>query len=123
MRTKHQEMSGFAIATTLIMSLAGAIAMPIAVQAQYTTVRLENRTVRDEADRLLDLGQQQAKAGKHREAIKTWLYAIGYYRRVNDPAAISYTLARVADTYEKMGAQNAAQTTMHRNIDYANMLP
>jgi tetratricopeptide (TPR) repeat protein len=120
MRTKRQEMSGFAIAATLIVGLAGAIAMP--AQAQYTTVRLENRTVRDEADRLLDLGQQQAKDGKHREAIKTWLYAIGYYRRVNDPAAISYTLARVADTYEKMGAQNAAQTTMYRNIDYANML-
>ena len=120
MRTKRQEMSGFAIATTLIMGLAGAIAMP--VQAQYTTVRLENRTVRDEADRLLDLGQQQAKAGKHREAIKTWLYAIGYYRRVNDQPSISYTLARVADAYEKMGARNAAQDTMHKNIDYANML-
>jgi tetratricopeptide (TPR) repeat protein len=87
-----------------------------------TIVRLENRAVRDEADRLFDLGDSQLKAGQPRAAIKTWLYAIGYYRRVNDQSGISYALARVSDAYEQMGASNAAQDTIRQRLGYANTL-
>jgi tetratricopeptide (TPR) repeat protein len=121
MLTKRHEMSVFAMSTLLaIVGWWGAIATP--VSAQQTIVKLENRAVRDEADRLLSLGQQQAKEGQLRTAIKTWQYAIGYYRQVNDQSAITYTLGRVADTYEKMGATNAAQDRMYQRITYANVI-
>jgi len=104
-----------------LASLIAAIAIPITTQAQ-TIVNPENRTVRDEADRLLDFGNTQLKNGKHREAIKTWLYAIGNYRRVNDQAAISYTLGRMSEAYLMMGANTAAEETMRQNLGYANTL-
>ncbi|MDX2254464.1 MAG: hypothetical protein NW214_03010 [Pseudanabaenaceae cyanobacterium bins.39] len=120
MLTKRHEMSVFAIALLAAVGCLSAIATPLS--AQQTIVRLENRAVRDEADRLLSLGQQQAQDGQLRNAIKTWQYAIGYYRLVNDQSAITYTLGRVADTYEKMGATNAAQERMYQRITYANAI-
>ena len=121
MSRKSQKMSVSNLGATILAVLMGAIVVPMPTQAQ-TTVKIENRTVRDEADRLLDLGYDQLKDGKPREAIKTWLYAIGYYRRVNDQAAISYTLARVSDAYELMGGSNAAQDTIRQRLGYANTL-
>lgn len=122
MRTKRQSMSVATLSATMLAAFAGVIVVPMSTQAQQTIVKLENRAVRDEADRLLDLGYDQLKNGKPREAIKTWLYAIGYYRRVNDQPAISYTLARVSDAYEMMGATQAAQETMQKRIGYGNTL-
>jgi tetratricopeptide (TPR) repeat protein len=119
---KYQKKSVVHIGAIILASLVGAIVVPMPTQAQYTTVNPENRSVRDEADRLLDLGQDQFKNGKPREAIKTWLYAIGYYRNVNDQAAISFTLARVSEAYELMGASKAAQDTMRSRIEYGNTL-
>ncbi|PZO45102.1 MAG: hypothetical protein DCF19_01005 [Pseudanabaena frigida] len=110
------------LGATILAAFVGAIVVPMPTQAQATIVNPENRAVRDEADRLLDLGYVQLKDGKPREAIKTWLYAIGYYRRVNDQSAISYTLARVSDAYELMGAKNPAQDTTRQRIRYANTL-
>jgi len=104
-----------------LAALMAAIAIPITTQAQII-VNPENRTVRDEADRLLDVGNTQLKNGKHREAIKTWLYAIGYYRRVNDQSAISYTLGRMSEAYLIMGANRAAEDTMQQRLGYANTL-
>ncbi len=125
MSRKSQRMSvvniGAMILAVLMGAFVGGIVVPMPTQAQ-TTVNLENRAVRDEADRLLDLGYDQLKNGKPREAIKTWLYAIGYYRRVNDQSAISYTLARVSEAYKLMGAANAAQDTSNQRIGYANTL-
>ena len=121
MSRKSQKMSVSNLGATILAVLMGAIVVPMPTQAQ-TTVKIENRIVRDEADRLLDFGYEQLKDGKPREAIKTWLYAIGYYRRVNDQAAISYTLARVSDAYELMGGSNAAQDTIRQRLGYANTL-
>ncbi|MBD2175453.1 hypothetical protein H6F42_00805 [Pseudanabaena sp. FACHB-1998] len=121
MYKKRQKMSVANIGATILAAFVGAIVVPMPTQSQ-TTIKLENRAVRDEADRLLDLGYNQFKEGKPREAIKTWLYAIGYYRRVNDQAAISYTLARVSDAYEVLGASNAAQDSTIQRIGYANTL-
>jgi tetratricopeptide (TPR) repeat protein len=115
-------MSVATLSATILAAFAGMIVVPMPTQAQQTIVNLENRAVRDEADRLLDLGYDQLKDGKPREAIKTWLYAIGYYRRVNDQPAISYTLARVSDAYEMMGANKAAQETMQKRVGYGNTL-
>jgi len=95
----------------ILAALVGAIIVPMPTQSQ-TTVSLENRSVRDEADRLFDLGDGQLKDGKPREAIKTWLYAIGHYRRVNDQAAISYTLARVSDAYKLESAAKLNKETL-----------
>ncbi|MBD2186845.1 tetratricopeptide repeat protein [Pseudanabaena mucicola] len=122
MRTKRQRMSVATLSATMLAAFAGVIVVPMSTQAQQTIVKLENRAVRDEADRLLDLGYDQLKDGKPREAIKTWLYAIGYYRRVNDQPAISYTLARVSDAYKMMGATKAAEETMQKRIGYGNTL-
>jgi tetratricopeptide (TPR) repeat protein len=122
MYRKRQKMSVANIGATILAAFVGAIVVPMPTQAQQATVNPENRAVRDEADRLLDLGYVQLKDGKPREAIKTWLYAIGYYRRVNDQPAISYTLARVSDAYELMGAANAAQDATRQRIRYANTL-
>jgi hypothetical protein len=76
MYRKRQKMSVVDIAKQVgIMFLAplvAAIAIPTHTQSQ-TIVNPENRTVRDEGDRLLDVGNTQLKNGKHREAIKTWL--------------------------------------------------
>ncbi len=121
MSKKRQRMSVANLGATILAAFVGAIVVPMPTQAQ-TTVNPENRSVRDEADRLLDLGYDQLKDGKPREAIKTWLYAIGYYRRVNDQSAISYTLARVSDAYELMGANNPAQDTIRQRLGYANTL-
>ena len=121
MSRKSQKMSVSNLGATILAVLMGAIVVPMPTQAQ-TTVKIENRIVRDEADRLLDFGYEQLKDGKPREAIKTWLYAIGYYRRVNYQAAISYTLARVSDAYELMGGSNAAQDTIRQRLGYANTL-
>ena len=121
MSRKSQKMSVSNLGATILAVLMGAIVVPMPTQAQ-TTVKIENRILRDEADRLLDFGYEQLKDGKPREAIKTWLYAIGYYRRVNDQAAISYTLARVSDAYELMGGSNAAQDTIRQRLGYANTL-
>ncbi len=121
MSRKRQRMSVSNLGATILAVLMGVIVVPIPTQAQ-TTVKTENRAVRDEADRLLDLGYDQCKDGKPREAIKTWLYAIGYYRRVNDQSAIAYTLARVSETYELMGAANTAQDTIRQRLRYANTL-
>ncbi|TYQ28748.1 hypothetical protein PseudUWO311_04470 [Pseudanabaena sp. UWO311] len=115
-------MSVASLGATILAAFVGVIVVPMPIQAQQATVNPANRSVRDEADRLLDLGYGQLKDGKHREAIKTWLYAIGYYRRVNDQSAISYTLARVSDAYEMMGSANAAQDTTRQRIRYANTL-
>ncbi|PZV14773.1 MAG: hypothetical protein DCF20_12380 [Pseudanabaena sp.] len=115
-------MSVASLGATILAAVVGAIVVPVPTQAQQVTVNPANRSVRDEADRLLDLGNGQLKEGKHREAIKTWLYAIGYYRRVNDQSAISYTLARVSDAYEMMGSANAAQETNRQRLRYANTL-
>lgn len=122
MRRKHQKMSVAHISATILAACVGVFVVPMPMQAQQRTVSLENRTVRDEADRLLDVGYNQLKNGSPREAIKTWLYAIGYYRQVNDQAAISYTLARVSDAYEMMGATKVAQETMLKRIGYGNVL-
>jgi len=122
MYRKRQKMSVANIGATILAAFVGAIVVPMPTQAQQATVNPANRAVRDEADRLLDLGYDQLKDGKPREAIKTWLYAIGYYRRVNDQSAISYTLARVSDAYELMGAANAAQDSTQQRIRYANTL-
>ena len=121
MSRKRQRILVANLGAMILAALVGAIIVPMPTQAQ-TTVSLENRSVRDEADRLFDLGDGQLKDGKPREAIKTWLYAIGYYRRVNDQAAISYTLARVSDAYELMGGSNAAQDTLRQRLGYANTL-
>ena len=122
MYRKHQKMSVANIGATILAAAVGAIIVPMPTQAQHTTVNPANPAVRNEADRLLDLGYVQLKDGKPREAIKTWLYAIGYYRRINDQPAIAYTLARVSDAYEMMGAANAAQDTTRQRIRYANTL-
>lgn len=122
MHKKPQKMSVANIGATILAAFVGVIVVPMPTQAQITTVNPENRAVRDEADRLLDVGYAQLKDGKPREAIKTWLYAIGYYRRVNDQAAISYTLARVSDAYELLGGANASQDTSRQRIQYANTL-
>jgi tetratricopeptide (TPR) repeat protein len=122
MYRKRQKMSVVNISAIILAALLGAIIVPMPTQAQQATVNPQNRAVRDEADRLLDRGYDQLKDGKPREAIKTWLYAIGYYRRVNDQPAIAYTLARVSDTYELMGAANAAQDSTRQRIRYANTL-
>jgi len=122
MARKRQKKSVAHIGATILAALVGAIVVPMPTQAQYTIVNLENRSVRDEADRLLDLGDDQLKAGQPREAIKTWLYAIGYYRNVNDQAAISFTLARVSEAYEVIGATKAAQDTMIKRVAYGNTL-
>ncbi len=122
MYRKRQKMSVASLGATILAAFVGVIVVPMPIQAQQATVNPANRSVRDEADRLLDLGYGQLKDGKHREAIKTWLYAIGYYRRVNDQSAISYTLARVSDAYEMMGSANAAQDTTRQRIRYANTL-
>ena len=121
MHKKRQKMSVAHIGATILAAVVGAIVVPMPTQAQVT-VNPENRGVRDEADRLLDLGYDQLKGGQPRAAIKTWLYAIGYYRRVNDQAAISYTLARVSDAYELMGAAKTAVDTLHQRLGYANTL-
>jgi tetratricopeptide (TPR) repeat protein len=115
-------MSVASLGATILAAFVGAIVVPMLTQAQQVTVNPANRTVRDEADRLLDFGYAQLNDGKPREAIKTWLYAIGYYRRVNDQSAIAYTLARVSDAYEIMGAANAAQDSTRQRIRYANTL-
>jgi tetratricopeptide (TPR) repeat protein len=115
-------MSVASLGATILAAFVGAIVVPMPTQAQQVTVNPANRTVRDEADRLLDFGYAQLNDGKPREAIKTWLYAIGYYRRVNDQSAIEYTLARVSDAYEIMGAANAAQDSTRQRIRYANTL-
>jgi tetratricopeptide (TPR) repeat protein len=115
-------MSVASLGATILAAFVGAIVVPMPTQAQQVTVNPANRTVRDEADRLLDFGYAQLNDGKPREAIKTWLYAIGYYRRVNDQSAIAYTLARVSDAYEIMGAANAAQDSTRQRIRYANTL-
>ena len=122
MYRKRQKMSIAHLGATILAVFVGAIVVPVPVQSQQVTVNPNNRTVRDEADRLLDVGYDQLKDGKPREAIKTWLYAIGYYRRVNDQASISYTLARISDAYELLGASNAAQDTLRQRIGYANTL-
>jgi hypothetical protein len=121
MYRKRQKMSVANIGATILAAFVGAIVVPMPTPAQVT-VNPENRAVRDEADRLLDLGYDQLKGGQPRTAIKTWLYAIGYYRRVNDQAAISYTLARVSDAYELMGATKTAEDTLHQRLGYANTL-
>ena len=122
MYRKRQKMSVANIGATILAALVGGIVVPMPTQAQQITVNPENRSVRDEADRLLDRGYDQLKDGKPRDAIKTWLYAIGYYRRVNDQPAIAYTLARVSDAYELMGATEAAQDMTRKRIGYANTL-
>ncbi len=122
MYRKRQKMSVASLGATILAAFVGAIVVPMPTQAQQVTVNPANRTVRDEADRLLDFGYTQLNDGKPREAIKTWLYAIGYYRRVNDQSAIAYTLARVSDAYAVMGASNAAQDTTRQRIRYANTL-
>ena len=109
------------IGIMFLASLVAAIAIPTHTQAQ-TIVNPENRTLRDEADRLLDFGNTQLKNGKHREAIKTWLYAISYYRHVNDQAAISYTLGRMREAYLSIGANTAAEETMQQRLTYVNTL-
>ncbi len=122
MYRKRQKMSVASLGATILAAFVGAIVVPMPTQAQQVTVNPANRTVRDEADRLLDFGYTQLNDGKPREAIKTWLYAIGYYRRVNDQSAIAYTLARVNDAYEIMGGANAAQDATRQRIRYANTL-
>ena len=104
-----------------LVTAVTAIALPTQTQSQ-TIVNLENRALRDEADRLLDVGKTQLKNGKHREAIKTWLYAISYYRRVNDQSSISYTLGRMSEAYLMIGANTAAEETMQQRLTYANTL-
>jgi tetratricopeptide (TPR) repeat protein len=104
-----------------LVAAVTAIALPTQTQSQ-TIVNLENRALRDEADRLLDVGNTQLKNGKHREAIKTWLYAISYYRRVNDQSSISYTLGRMSEAYLMIGANPAAEETMQQRLTYANTL-
>ena len=125
MYRKRQKMSVVDISKQVslmfLAALVAAIAIPTPTQAQ-TIVNPENRTVRDEADRLLDFGNTQLKNGKHREAIKTWLYAISYYRHVNDQAAISYTLGRMREAYLIIGANTAAEETMQERLTYANTL-
>ena len=118
---KSQGISVANIGAMILTVVVGSIAVPISTPAQIT-VNLENRTVRDEADRLFDLGYDQIKNGKPRDAIKTWLYAIGYYRRVNDQPAISHTLALISDAYQIMGGSNAAQDTIRQRLNYANTL-
>lgn len=122
MYRKRQKMSVASLGAIILAAFVGAIVVPMPTQAQQVTVNPANRSVRDEADRLLDFGYAQLNDGKPREAIKTWLYAIGYYRRVNDQSAIAYTLARVSDAYEIMGAANAAQDSTRQRIRYANTL-
>ena len=121
MYRKSQKMSVAQIGAVIVAALMGVVVVPTPTQSQ-TIVRLDNRSVRDEADRLLDLGYDQLKDGKHREAIKTWLYAIGYYRRVNDQSAVTYTLARISDAYELMGSLKGAQAADQQRVRYANML-
>jgi tetratricopeptide (TPR) repeat protein len=125
MYKKRQIMSvvhiGKQVCVMLIAALVAASTSPSLTQAQVI-VNPENRTVRDEADRLLDFGNTQLKNGKHREAIKTWLYAIGYYRHINDQSAISYTLGRMSEAYLTMGANAAAEETMQQRLSYASTL-
>jgi tetratricopeptide (TPR) repeat protein len=121
MYRKRQKISVISIGATILAAFMGAIVVPMPTLAQVT-VNPENRAIRDKADRLLVLGYDQLKDGKTREAIKTWLYAIGYYRRVNDQSAISYTLARVSDAYEMLGGVNAAQDATRERLGYANTL-
>jgi|GEM_PF-665228 len=125
MHRKSQKMSvtnAVNIAATILAACIGVIVVPMPMQAQQKTVNPANSVVRDEADRLLDVGQNQLKVGKPREAIKTWLYAISYYRQINDQSAISYTLAMVGDAYEMMGATKAAQATMQKRVGFGNTL-
>ncbi|PZU96521.1 MAG: hypothetical protein DCE90_09405 [Pseudanabaena sp.] len=110
------------VAATMFAACIGVIIVPMPMQAQQKIVNPQNPIVRDEADRLLDVGQDQLEAGKPREAIKTWLYAISYYRQINDQSAISFTLARVSDAYEMMGATKAAQETMQKRIGFGKTL-
>lgn len=125
MHRKRQKMSvanAVSVAATIFAACVGVIIVPMPVQAQQKIVNPANSVVRDEADRLLDVGQDQLKAGKPREAIKTWLYAIGYYRQINDQTAITYTLARVSDACEMIGATKAAQETMQKRVGFGNTL-
>jgi tetratricopeptide (TPR) repeat protein len=104
------------------MISVGIAVFPSAVTAQLNIVNHNNRAVRDEGDRLLDLGKYQLDRGQPKQAIASWQQAISLYRIVNDQTAIARTLTMIGDTYEKIGARSDAEDTFLTRLAYANTL-
>jgi tetratricopeptide (TPR) repeat protein len=100
----------------------GMTLFPADVKAQLNIINRNNREVRDEGDRLLDLGKYQLDRGRPKQAIASWQQAISLYRIVNDQTAISRTLTMIGDTYQKIGSRIDAEDTFLIRLAYANTL-
>ncbi|CAN1211717.1 hypothetical protein TUMEXPCC7403_16050 [Tumidithrix helvetica PCC 7403] len=113
--------------TACWLGLVAAISMgvtlfPPEVTAQLKIINRDNRGIRDEGDRLLDLGKTQLDRGLPKQAIASWQQAIALYELVNDRTAISRTLSMIGDTYQKIGAKVDAQDTYQTQLGFANTL-
>ena len=74
---------------------------------------------RVDADRLVQQGVQQQRAGSLAQAIGLWQTALPLYRQWGDGVAEGQTYERIGKAYEKMGQYQAAEDALRRYLALA----
>lgn len=121
------------------MAIGVAVWFPVVVRAndlnrpdpllQQMIIPLNSGTqsvARNQADLLLQLGQDQLKVGALTEAIRFWEKAVQLYRQVGDTQAEGVTLSYLGSTYQQLGriveAEDAFRGQLAAARDTRNLL-
>lgn len=80
------------------------------------------RESRNEADRLLSLGEQQYQQGSYAKAIESWLQALEVYRLLDDLKAQGLTYDFLSRGYVQLGRDKAADDALRRRLAFARDL-
>jgi tetratricopeptide (TPR) repeat protein len=74
---------------------------------------------RNQADRLLQLGQEQMQAGSVLEAVRSWQKALQLYRQIGDSQAEALTLSYLGPTYQQLGRMSEAENAFRSQLAIA----
>jgi tetratricopeptide (TPR) repeat protein len=88
-------------------------------------IRLNNGTQgerRDEADRLVLLGERQQRRGNLESAIASWLQALEIYHQIGDFEAFGLISDRLGLTYADLGLYREAEDALRRRLAIARTL-
>ncbi len=114
-------MKRFALGVALVALLSPLAFGTPAAWAQYVIDR-RDLALRDDGDRLLELGKYQLRQGQPRKAYESWQQALQRYQHINDDAATGRVLGLLGALYAQMGGYDAAYDTFLQRRGYANTL-
>ncbi len=109
---------GLALALGLVQG-SGVMALSLNQQLEIPLNNGSRSDRRAEADRLVQLGLEQQRAGALGKAIALWQSALPIYRKWGDGVAECQTYERMGKAYEKLGQYQEAEDALRRHLALA----